>query len=91
MVDKIKNNFPDLNNKYISNSSLPAKKRLLEYTQKMDKSDFCHSYTRYSIELKLLDDAINEAGELDKASVSELEKRKSVVVKSIEEMGYVIK
>jgi len=91
MVDKIENNFSELNNKYTSSGSLPAKKKLLEYTKKMDKSDFCHSYTRYSIELKLLDDAIKEACELDKNSVAELEKRKANVLKSLEEMGFVIK
>ena len=91
MTDKVNmvNNFYSKSNK---NQLPPALKKLTEYNKKMENSDFFNSYSRYSVELKLLKDAIIEAESLnDKESAVALKKRKAQVEEHLKNMGFIIK
>lgn len=90
-MKKITNDGFNIKN-YTDNNELPAKRKLTEYVKKIEHSDFCNSYTRYSLEAKLLDDAIKEAQDVsDENSLEQLLTRKAEINKKLKEMGFEIK
>ena len=48
-----------------------ALNKLNAFNDKMSKSDFNNSYTRYSIELKLVDESLKELSESDSKDITE--------------------
>ena len=73
-------------------SQTSAITKLACFVSKMEKSDFKNSYTRFSIEMKLIDDAIIEMKNNNNLNeVDNLKQRKAEVVEKLAKMGFVIK
>ena len=71
---------------YPSKSS--ALKKLNTFNAKMTKSDFNNSYTRYSIELKLIDEALKDLSENDsKDIIKQLTDRRQVLLGKLRSYG----
>jgi len=90
-----------VDNNYKINPSGAVKKTKIDYTEKSDvlknlnafnakmaKSDFNSSYTRYSIELKLVDEALNELSGSDLNEVIEqLTSRRKILLDELKRFG----
>ena len=63
-------------------SQKSALEKLTEFNKSMENSDFKNSYTCFSIEIKLIDEAIAEMKTFqNKAKVDELTNRKQQIIK----------
>ena len=70
----------------------PALYKLSSFRTKIEKSDFCNSFPRYSTELKLINDAIKEAENKNKKDVIEdLKNQKASVLEALEKLGFKMK
>jgi hypothetical protein len=89
------NNINKLNGNNINNSNkpeMPAFQKLSSFRTKIEKSDFCNSFPRYSTELKLINDAIKEAENKNKKDVIEdLKNQKASVLEALEKLGFKMK
>ncbi len=65
-----------------------ALKKLNDFNTIISKSDFNSSYTRYSIELKLIDAALNELSEIDsKEIIEQLISRRKILLDNLKSFG----
>ena len=81
-----------INKKLENEKQTPALTKLTEFISSMEKSDFKNSYTRLSIEMKLIDDAIIEMQTNKNFNeVDNLKQRKSEVIEKLAKMGFKIK
>lgn len=63
-------------------------KKLNIFNAKMAKSEFNNSYTRYSIELKLVDEALKDLSENDsKKIIEQLTARRQVLLEKLRNYG----
>lgn len=63
-------------------------KKLNAFNAKMTKSDFNSSYTRYSIELKLVDEALSELSGSDlKDVIEQLTSRRKILLEELKRFG----
>lgn len=80
-TQKIQTIYPEKNS---------ALKKLNAFNAKMSNSDFNNSYTRYSIELKLVDKALNELLQSDSKEIMEqLISRRKVLLATLKSYGLV--
>ena len=61
--------------------------RLKEFSDKMENSDFKNSYTKYSVELKLVAKAINECKDEDSKTLEILNARKKFLLDKLKTFG----
>ncbi len=90
MNDDIKLNSNDIapKNNCSPKTRNGALAKLNEFNAKMSKSDFSNSYTRYSIELKLTDEALQELSGSDSAEIiDKLTSRKEVLLNELKKYG----
>lgn len=81
-----------INRKVDDKKQSPAFTKLNDFVSLMENSDFKNSYTRYSVEMKLLDEAIVEMEKNKNLNeVDNLKQRKAEVVEKLAKMGFVIK
>lgn len=65
-----------------------ALKKLNTFNAKISKSDFNNSYTRFSIELKLIDEALKDLSENDsKDIIEQLTARRQVLLEKLRSYG----
>lgn len=69
-----------------------ALKKLNAFNAQMTKSDFNNSYTRYSIELKLIDEALKDLSENgSKKIIEQLTDRRQVLLENLRKYGILYK
>ncbi len=68
------------------------KEKLMQYSKKISETKAANTFSRYSLELKLTNEALKEAQELNNIEEFEyLSEHKQKIVKKLKELGFIIK